>query len=184
MSIKYGTNSRKITLSDINQVVQANCTQLDSGVDSDGGYYIKMQINNFGCGGSPNSKFYVELKDNKAWTKISYEVYIEGVASCWNFNNYGSYGFGNLLEFDVNQDKIFYSKNSFELPQFAKKMNACDNNSDNFYHTSFKVGTFRSFFVTRRRNTSNSNLANLNFELSCNSTGSSSFILLRNIFVW
>lgn len=186
MSVKYGTKSVRLTSADINQVVQANCTVLDSGNDpSDGSYYLKMQPNNGGCGATPNSKFYIELKDNIPWTKISYEVYIVGAASCWNFNQGGSYGLGNFLSFDTaSGDRVFYSQNSFELPQFTTKMSACDNLSTNFYHGNFQVGPFRSFFVTRRRDTSNSNLANINIEISCNGAGSPNYILVRNIFVW
>jgi len=185
MSLNYGTNSRKIMANDINQVVFANCTLMDSGSDLDGSYYIKMSPNSFGCGTGPNSKFYVEIKDNKPWTKISYVLYMVGTASCWNFNQNGSYGTGNLLNFDLSAgDRVFAGENSFELPQFTTKMFACDNDSTNFYHNAFIVGSYRKFYVTRRRNTSNNNLVNINVEWSCNSSGLSSYVILKDIFVW
>ena len=104
MSVKYGTGSRRLSSSDINQVVQANCTVLSSGDNSnDGSYYLQMQPNNGGCGVTTNSKFYIELKDNLPWSKISYEIYIVGTSACWNFNQGGSYGLGNFLSFNTSK---------------------------------------------------------------------------------
>lgn len=182
MSINYGRNSRRIGSFDINLLTVANGTVVSSGEDSYGGYFIKFQIDSAGCG-APNSRFSIELKDQTPWTNISYEAYNEGTASCWDFNAGGAFGLGNLLAYNSSIDTISRAVNCFELPQFAKKMSACDNNSDNFMHNVYAVGTFRSFFVTRRRNLTTS-LVNLNFERSCNSTGTGSFIIVRNIFVW
>ena len=183
MSINYGRNSRRIGSFDINLLTVANGTVLSSGEDSYGGYFIKFQFDNAGCGGSPDSRFSIELKDTTPWTNISYEAYNEGHASCWEFNQGGTFGLGNLLAFNSSIDTISKAVNCFELPQFTKQMGACDNASTNFMHPTYTVGSFRSFFVTRRRGSSGL-LANLNFQRSCNSAGAGSFIIVRNIFVW
>lgn len=183
MSTNYGRTSRRIGSFDINLLTVANGTVLSSGEDSYGGYFIKFQFDNNGCGVTPDSRFSIELKDQTPWTNISYEAYNQGTAACWDFNAGGTFGLGNLLAYNSSIDTISRAVNCFELPQFTKKMSACDNNSDNFMHGNFFVGSYRSFFVTRRRNLTTS-LANLNFQRSCCSTGTGSFIIVRNIFVW
>jgi len=180
MGISYGINSHRIKPGDINQVIFTNGVVNSNGADSSGGFFIQFQFDSPGCG-QPDSSIRVELKDPIPWTKITYEVYNVGSASCWSYNQ-GSFA-GNLLGFDVNQDRLFNCVNSFELPQYAKKMTACDNNSDNFLHGSYKTGSFNSFFVTRRRN-SPSTLAQIAHQRSCNSTGASSYVIIRNIFVY
>ena len=185
MGVKYGTKAVRVKSSDINLVVNTNGTILSQGDDSSGGYSISFQFNNAGCGWDPlASAMQVQLKDNVPWTKVSYEVFNAGDAACWNFNSGGTYGLGNLINFDSSLDRLFFSNNSFELSKYTKIMQACDNATTNFFHPAFKTGTTNSFFVTRRRNTSVSSLVNLIFERQCNSFGTGSYVTLRNIFVW
>lgn len=182
MGISYGTNSLRIKSAHINQIVNTNGTIVSQG-DSGQGFEFRWYPNNAGCGGSPNSKFYIELLDPIPWTNITYEVYTTGTASCWNFNSGGSLGTGNLVAFNSSIDRVTRCQNSFELPQYTLQMSACDNATTNFMHVSFKTGTFRSFFATRRRD-SPSSLANINLELSCNGAGVDNIFIIRNIFVW
>lgn len=183
MSIKYG-QGRKITANDIDSVTYAYSTLLESGNDETGSYYIKMQPDAWSCGSGTESSFSVKIKDNTPWTKISYQMYLTGTASCWSFNTAGWSGLNNLLPFDSSIDKFSYAQNSFELPQFEYKMQACDGNSTNFWLSSNIVGPYRSFFVTRRRDTSTTNLVSLAMNWACNSTGTGSYAILRNINVW
>lgn len=183
VSVKYG-QGRKITSNDINSVTYSNCSLLGSGNDESGSYFIKLQPDSGGCGSGTDSSFYVEIKDNPSWTKISYQLYLTGTAACWSFNSSGWTGNNNLLQFDSSIDKFYYGNNSFELPQFTYKVQACDNDSTNFWHGAFQVGTYRSFFITRRRDTSTTNLVKIALAWSCNSYGLGSYAILRNITVW
>ena len=139
---------------------------------------------NNGCGNSGDGGIRVELKDPIPWTKITFEWYMTGTASCWWFNQGSAYfGYGNLQPFSTTLDSVSRCVNSFELSKYTLQMTACDNATTNFMHGSQKTGDYRSFFSTRRRN-SMSSLANINFQLSCNGTGPSNYFILRNIFVW
>ena len=183
MGISYGRSSLRVTSDDVNSITNTNGTIVSQGNDSYGGFQITWYPLNGGCGVTPNSFFKVELKDPIPWTNITYELYTTAYSACWNFNQGGQNGTGNLATFNSSLDRTFNTKNSFELPQYQIKMNACDNEPTNFMHNSFKTGTFRSFFVTRRRSVTTS-LANINVELSCNGTGASQLYTIRNIFVW
>jgi hypothetical protein len=191
MAVGYGPVSRLLTSNDINNITIANSTLISSGIDINGGYYVTFQPNNYGCGVTPNSSLQVELKDNSLWTKITYEMYFTLTSSCWNFNNYGTFGTGNLLTFNSTIDRVFNCVNSFEvidggtgLPKYTKQMNACDGATTNFLLSGNQTGTYRSFFVTRRRDTSTSALVKLICELSCNATGAGNNVTFRNIRVW
>lgn len=184
MATYYGRRSFLIKSAHINQVVNVNGTIVSQGDTAEnGGFEFRWYPLNGGCGSTANSKFYIELRDPFAWTNIAYEYYTTGTSSCWNFNQGGSYGLGNFLSFDSTIDRLSNSINSFELSKYDKKMSACDNLSTNFYHPSFVTGTFRRFFVSRRRNSAAS-LCNINVELSCNNTGTAHTIFIRNIYVW
>lgn len=187
MSAVYGRPANRISLYHVSQVVVTGGTLLASG-DSEGGFYVSFQHDQAGCGG-PESGVFIELKDFIPWTNISMEFYLTGTAACWDFNNgtratnIGNSGTGNLLSFDSFLDRVHKSVNCFELPQFALKMSACDNNSDNFFNSGYHVGAFKSFRINRRRNV-NGNLAGPMHARSCNTTGSGSVTIIRNIYVW
>ena len=182
MGINYGIRARRITASDINLVTNTNGTIVSQG-DVNSGFEFQWYPNNGGCGATPNSSFSIQLLDPIPWTRISYELYTTAYASCWNFNNGGSLGNGNLLTFSAGTDRVFYGENSFELSQYTVQMSACDNATTNFMHVSYKTGDYRKFFVNRRRDSSLS-LSSINVELSCNGTGISNLFIIRNIFVW
>lgn len=186
MATLYGRNTRRITAADVNNVYTQNFTVTTSG-DVGKGFVLDGYHTTGGCGTTDPSGVFIELKDDVPWTYITMEFYLTGTAACWSFNN-GGYpnainNTGNLLSFNSSLDRVFNSTNSFELPQFAIKMNACDNNANNFMHGSFQVGSFRTFRVTRRRNTSG-NLAGPHHGRSCNSTGTGARTIIKNIFVW
>jgi hypothetical protein len=181
MGTHYGQKSSKISSTDINQIIYANGTIINQGDDANGNFYIKFQFDTYGCGG-PDGYIRVELKNTIPWTKISYEIYNAGSAACWSYNQ-GAFD-GNLLSFDLSLDRIFNSTNSFALPQYTKKMAACDNSPDNFLHVVYQTGTISSFFVTRRKNTSNSSLSQITHQRSCNSVGAGSYVIIRNIVVF
>ena len=183
MGIAYGRNSLRVSSAHVNQITNTNGTIITQGDDSSGGFEFVWYPLNGGCGGTPNSLFKIELKDMIPWNNITYELYTTAYSACWNFNQGGANGTGNLAAFNSSLDRTFNAKNSFELPQYQIKMNACDNETTNFMHNSYKTGTYRSFFVTRRRSVTTS-LANINVELSCNGIGVSQMYTIRNIFVW
>lgn len=181
MSVKYGTNSRKIKNSDIDSVTYTNLTILETGEYADGGYYIKAQPDSFGCGG-PESKISITLKDNSPWTKVSYQFYYKGSASCWSFNQGGYYGMGNILSFNSSLDRVFNSYKTFDLSGTTIQMTACDNDTTtNIWRRTTDGG---SFYSTRRRDTSSSGLASINVGLSCNSSGAGYYFIIDNIFVF
>ncbi len=182
MAINYGIRARRITASDIDLVTNTNGTIVSQG-NVNSGFEFQWYPNNGGCGATPNSSFSIRLLDPIPWTRITYELYTTGTSSCWNFNSGGNLGNGNLLAFSSSIDRVFYSENSFNLSQYTVQMQACDNATTNFMHVSYSTGTFRKFFVNRRRDSSLS-LASIDLELSCNSTGIGSLFILRNIFVW
>lgn len=181
MGVFYGSNSKRVTEADINQIIYANGTILEQGTGSDGGFFVKFQFDTGGCGSTPDGYIKVELKDNIPWSKVSFEIYNSGSASCWSYNQ-GSYS-GNLLSFNSSLDRIFNSVNCFELPQYTKTMNACDNASTNFLHSTYKTGTYNSFYITRRRDVG-AGLAQITHQRSCNSAGTGSFVIIRNIFIY
>ena len=183
MAIHYNTKSTRISSAGVNQVVIANSTILEQGDDPSGNFYVKWQPDSGGCGGGPDSKIYVEIKDDVPWTKISYELFIVAIASCWNFNSGGSQGNGKLLAYNSAIDTTITATNSLENPIYSKTMNLCNNSSNNFMHGTYATGAYRSLFVSRRRDTSLSGLANINVALSCNNYGAGKYIIIRNIFV-
>jgi hypothetical protein len=186
MATLYGAASRRITLTDINFVTMQATTIITSGIDTSGGYYITFQVDGVGCVPSPNNPYVViELKDNPPWTMITYEMYFTTTSSCWNFNSGGTNGTGGLLAYDPLIDRVFNCVNSFELPQYTKQMSVCDNAATNFLHYTHATGTFRSFFVTRRRDTSSYSPVQIMCELACNAeSGVGKNITIRNIMVW
>ena len=152
------------------------CTVIQNGNGANGRFIFEVTHDTSGC---PNpTGFNIMLKDDIKWTMISYMVEVEGTASCWNFNNNNSYipEPNRLIAWNSSIDRIISAENSFELPQFATKMSACDNNSDNFMHSSFRVGDFRKFHALRRRNLSLSGLAGPAHGRSCHSAGGRTII--------
>ena len=175
MGIAYGRNSLRVSSAYVNQITNTNGTIVSQGDDSSGGFKFVWYPLNGGCGGTPNSKFFIELKDTIPWKYITYQFSATGTAACWDFNQAA----GNTITFSSSIDRVFNSVNSFENPAYQIRMGACDNEPTNFYRFA---GT-KSFYVTRRRN-SLIIPASVYIDLSCNSTGAGSAVTINNIFIW
>jgi hypothetical protein len=178
MATHYGRKARRVLASDINAITLVNSSILLQS-DINGGAEIQIQHAGNAC--ITTSSFYIELKDTIAWTNITCEFNLTSKASCWGFNTASYSSIGNLLAFNPVIDTISRSVNCFELPQFSKVMTACDNATGNMYHNSFAVGTYRSFFVSRRRNVG-VGLAGISHGLSC--IGVNGITTVRNIYIW
>jgi hypothetical protein len=189
MSAVTGIYSTLVTSNLVNQVkfgaYNTVVTAETGDIGTGGGYQVKSEHGGFGCS---NSGMYVELLDTIPWTNITYEVSVEGGASCWSFNHhtngYGpSPGSGNMLAYsEASGDRISRPFNSWEVPSFQShnRTFACDNNSDNFYHGTYQVGNPKTFFMQRRRNV-NGSLAGPHIGIACVGAGS---LLIRNIRIW
>jgi hypothetical protein len=178
MAINYGRNARKITLSDINSITLLNCTNTALSENS-AGAVITFSHPNIGC---TTSGFTVLLNDIISWSTITFKVYVTGVASCWAFCQGTNYvpTDANIINWSTGTDRVFFSQNCWELPQYALKMSACDNASDNFFHGTYHTGTFKSFFTTRRRSSMGS-LAGLSHGRACIGEGTT---IISDIRVW
>ena len=97
---------------------------------------------------------------------------------------YNSSSPGNIWPYNENLgDKYFWDVNSFSSnSNFQRQAHACDNNSDNMFHTSYTTTRGTKSFWTRRRRNENGNQAGIWFGRSCSSTGS--YIIIKNIFIW
>ena len=175
MGIAYGRNSLRVSSAHVNQITNTNGTIVTQGDDSSGGFQFVWYPLNGGCGNTPNSQFYIEIKDTIPWKYITYQFSTTGTSSCWNFNQAA----GNTITFSSSIDRVFNSVNSFENPAYQIKMSACDNEPTNFYRFA---GT-KSFYVTRRRN-SLIIPASIYIDLSCNAVGAGSAVTINNIFIW
>jgi hypothetical protein len=175
MGISYGRNYLRVTNSHVNQITNTNGVIVSQGDNSSGSFEFVWYPLNGGCGVTPNSQFFIELKDTISWKYITYQFKTTGTAACWNFNEAA----GNLITFNSSVDRVFNSVNSFENPAYQVKMVACDNAETNFY----RFAGIKSFYVTRRRS-SLVTPASVYVDLSCNSVGVGSAITINNIFIW
>jgi len=178
MGISYGTNPRKILTADIDSTSLLNCTNTAS-IDDVNGAVISFSHPDIGC---TSSGFTMLLKDVVPWTYITFKIYVTGIASCWSFSEGTNYvpSAPNIINWNSSIDRVFFSQNCWELPQYALKMTTCDNSSDNFFHDTYHTGTFKSFFTTRRRSSSAS-LAGLSHGRACIGAGTT---VVSDIRVW
>lgn len=186
MAISYGRMSKRIGASDIDSVIVTHMTILEEGEDNTGGYYLTVYPNAYagGCSVAPDPYVYVNIKNWALhnWRRLSFKTYGTFVASCWDLNE--SVYNNNILTYSTGSgDRIFKSVNCFELPQFNVQTAACDNASTNAFHTTYKVGSYREWYQTRRRN-SLTTVAGPAVHLSCNSTNTGSLIRFSDIFVF
>lgn len=184
----YNLNSTLVKQENVYGITVSNCTIISGETGNTGpfgGYQIKVTHDTTGCG-NPSSYFYLELNTNIAWRYIACEFELTGVASCWGFND-GTYALdGNLLSYDeANLDLIpnYRAFNSWEQTQFQShsRVVACDNESNNFFHSTYQVGDPKKFIMRRRRNNL-SNRAGISHGRSCNNTGV--YTIVKNIRVW
>ena len=194
MTVLYGTKSKLLTAQDITVYKSSGLvTTYDS--DNNGSYKYSGYFTRWGCG-TPQDGIYLKFNNTTIgtdWTKVTYKMYLTGSASCWNFNMGTSYALsyesiysmpnnGGMLDFNSSIDKITYSKNCFELPQYGVKMNACDNDSTNMFHGAYITGSYREFIVTRRKGSGSD--FGIHHERSCNSTGTDSVVTITDIMVF
>jgi hypothetical protein len=184
----YTFNSTLVKSEHVHAVTLYNCTLITSETGDYGpyaGYQIKVTHDTTGCG-NPSSYFYLELKNDISWSRISCEFEVEGVASCWGFND-GSYALdGNLQSYNESSYDIipnYRAINSWEKSQFQShgRISACDNESNNFFHGSFHTGNPKRFLMRRRKNNL-SNRGGLSHGRSCNNSGV--YSIIRNIRIW
>ncbi len=180
MAVHYNQKATLVTNSMIDSVTTAGITTIVNG-DFNGAYQFKGTINLSGCG-SPDSSVSIRIKDTIPWTKMTCYFEMDGVASCWSFNESG----GNMQTYsEASGDRIFRDTNAFSSnANFQRKLNACDNDNTNFFHSSFATGgtnSIKSFWVTTRR-TINGSLSGPYHHRSCNDTGK--YILITNIFIF
>lgn len=189
MATGYGIRSTLVTSDLVNQVslggYDSIVTAETGDIGSNGGYQVKTTYNSYGCS---NSGVFVELLDTVTWTNITYEVVLTGTSACWSFNHHeNSYGpspkSGNMEAYSESLgDRVSRPLNSWEVSTFQShnRTFACNNNSNNFYHSSFNVGDPKRFFMQRRRNV-NGSLAGPHVGRACTNGGTT---IIRNIRIW
>ena len=183
MATKYGRNITTVTSDLVYGVSLTNATVNASNTGNfNGKYQLRVDHQGVGCG---SSGFYLELNDNVPWSNITFEVYLVGTCSCWSFCT-GGYApaSGNILSYNEgNGDLISRAFNSWELSQFQthNRESACDNDSNNFFHSSFSVGDPKRFFMRRRRNV-NGSRAGIALGRAC--IGSVGYSIVQNIVIW
>jgi hypothetical protein len=137
------------------------------GNDGSGNFYLDFQHSNSGC---DSSGFAIKIKSVYQWSYLICKFYCEAYASCWNFNADGYSPSSGMLSYSAaSGDLLFDGVNSFELPQFNKQSNACDNEPTNFMHGAYAVAASRSFYMLSRRNGTTS--AGPTHGRACNGSG-------------
>lgn len=173
-------NFKRVTADMISSVVNQNCTIISEGNDSGGGYSISYYFNLGGCGGT-ESGLHAFIKNNITWSRIFCKFTMEGIASCWTFNQTGYGGISpNLASYDTSQGDIIFrwdSTNSFENTSYNVQVNACDNASTNF----MRYGGVKSFSMFMRR--ANTSPAGFGHGRSCNGTGAGSYCTISDIYI-
>jgi hypothetical protein len=188
MGTLYGKISKLVTPADINNIYVAtnSSTTYVTNTDVSGAATITFSFINDGC--STNGGFFIELKDTIKWETIHMRFVSTGAAACWGWNGNNGYGAGltstqtqgNLKAYDESFGD--FTKNEFNvwnLPQFRKYFSACDNNSDNYMHPSFLVGSSRGFDMYCRRNNMDA-LAGPSHGRACSTEGT---LTVSNIWI-
>lgn len=147
----FGYRFRKVTANMVDAVWTSGIgTVTSSGNDSNGFYRVQYNHQNSGC---DNSGFAIKIKKDIEWSYLICDFYMEGSAACWNFNADGYSPSSGMLTWSSGSGDLFMDPfNSFELPQYTPKSNACDNEPNNFMHPSFATGSSRGFTMLSRRN--------------------------------
>jgi len=185
----YTVNSTLVKAEHVHGVTLYNCTIISAetgDVGPYGGYQVKVTHDTSGCGSSQSNYFYLELKSSLVGKYISCEFEMTGVASCWGFNDAGYALGGNLLSYSESSGDLipnYRSLNSWEKTQFQShnKISACDNDSNNFFHSSYHTGNPKKLLMRRRRDNLSANFGPSHGR-SCNNTGV--YTIIRNIRVW
>ena len=172
MSIGYGQRGYILTPANITQIDLVSCT-FDSVAGGDKFHEWSFTAANVGCGSTGATMIINDATIPFPWTKIAWRTRVNFTSACWNFaNTNSSYGIGahNILSWNTALgDAVSRTVNSFELSQYALKMEACDNETNNFLHPSYATGSFREWNMFRRRNGTNTAAAAAGF--ACTSGG-------------
>ena len=189
MGINYNKLSFPVYQDMIDEVIIAEGTIISQGnTGRHNTYEIIFQNNAYGCG-NPASGIALIFKDtNPNWKCVTLEFSLTGWAACWSFCHTAPYSLTsvNLNLEPYNEalgDKILYPKNSWEFPAVANhsRVANCDvSNADNFFSQDFNAYQPKTFFMSRRRNTSG-NLAGIRHTRSCSSTGTGARTHIKNI---
>ena len=188
MSVHFNARATRVTSADIYSITLLNTT-VNTATDVNGGFVFEGYHTATGCGGVETG-ILITLKDNIAWTRISFKWEGSGSASCWGFNANNGYGAatgnpsGNLITYsEAAGDRVYDSYLTWEQSAFQThdKIYACDNNADNFFR--YNTGDLRRFRMSRRRNV-NGSLAAIHHGRSCNSSGAGAITRISDIFIW
>ena len=183
---------RRVTSDLIDSYELANSTLMSAGNDSNGMYSISAYHNAGGCGNPNESGIWVKIKSNIIpWTRVLCKFSFYGSAACWGFNG-GGFGSlsdqsGNMQNYDTAQGDIIFGPdaiNSFNLSKYQIKNSACDNDANNFLHPGYQNGDPKTFYMLSRRKTTNSNPAGPVHGRSCNSTGTGSYTIISEIYIF
>jgi hypothetical protein len=174
----YAQRFRRVTANMIDAVNTSGTSSINSsGNDSNGYYRLNFQHSNSGC---DSSGFAIKIKRDIEWSFLMCDFYMEGGASCWNFNADGYSPSSGMLTWDANSGDLFMDAfNSFELPQYTKKSNACDNEPTNFMHGGYLTGSNRGFTMLSRRN--GTSYAGPTHGRACNGSG---ITIVSNIIIF
>ena len=174
----FGHRFRKVTANMVDAVWTSGTSSINSsGNDSNGYYRLNFQHSNSGC---DSSGFAIKIKQDIEWSYLICDFYMEGTASCWNFNADGYSPSSGMLTWSSGSGDLFMdSFNSFELSQYTPKSNACDNNSDNFMHSAYYTGSNRGFTMLSRRN--GTSYAGPTHGRACNGSG---ITIVSNIIIF
>ena len=174
----FGHRFRKVTADMVDAVWTQGTSSINSSTNDSNGYYrLSFAHQNSGC---DSSGFAIKIKRHIEWSYLICDFYLEGTASCWNFNCDGYSPSSGMLNWDSASGDLFMDPfNSFELSQFTKKSSTCDNNSDNFLHSSFAVGANRGFTMLSRRN--GTSYAGPTHGRACNGSG---LTIVSNIIIF
>jgi len=166
MATFYSKFSKIIKPEDINDIIvdTSGRTTYTIGTDATGAAIINVVMLPAVNTCESNNGVFVQLKDTIQWQNLYVRFISTGAASCWGWNGNNAYGSGlsstqrqgNLKAYNAGLGD--FTKNEFNvwnLPQFQKYFSACDNNSDNYMHSSFLVGSSRGFDMYCRRNDMN-----------------------------
>jgi hypothetical protein len=193
MATKYGRLSFPVTLDMIDSVTTTGGTIISQGnTGINNSYEIIFQHDLGGCG-NPASAIRLDIKNTTPnWKYITWEWKGTGTAACWTFNSGSSwalpgntqYNLGYLLSYNESLgDKVFNTYLTWEIEAYQThdKVQACDNDANNFFR--FNSAQWKSFFMSRRRDSSG-NLGAIFHSRSCNSVGTGSRTHISNIFVY
>lgn len=189
MGTGYGKYSLSVTPGMIDSVVTDTTgrTSYTVTTDSLGAAIVSVSMTKDANGCSSNNGVKILIKDIIPWTKLYVRFLSTGTASCWGWNGNNGYGSGldtpngNLFAYNESLgDFTKFENNVWNLPQFDKYFSACDNQSYNYMHGNYAVGSSRGFDMYCRRNSMDS-LAGPSHGRTCSLNGTITISNMRII---